>query len=434
MPHALLVSHFFPPRFNVGGKRFHRFARYLPEHGYTVSVITAAAPPGERLDPSLDVSCPVFAEIPTPAEVAAMPPREYGSDGTLEAPTAPWTPAPEWRSLKQRLRAELRSVPLVGPGLDRVPAYAWRIARRARDVGADIIYATGAPWETIVAAALGAQAARLPLVVDFRDPWTFGLFQGRRPAWARAVDRRLERLVFRSASALTVTAEATRARYRPLAAPTSVETILTGYDPEIRPAPVRSDAVTLIHFGNCYAGRTLAPFLRALARAVLVRRLDPGEIRLVNLGRVAASDLALAAELGISAYFEHTTVVPYREGIDRLAGADLALLTGYAEVPWFLPGKLFDYALARVPVLAATRAPEIVRILDHTGLGFAHDAAAVEALSGRIVDAVEARRSGRRIAEPDEPRIEALSARATTGQVARVLDAALRGRGHGGPR
>jgi glycosyltransferase involved in cell wall biosynthesis len=426
---ALLVSYYFPPRFSIGGKRAHRFARYLPEHGFRATVLTAPAPHGERLDPSFTdrelAPSQVRREYLTAAEVAAMPRAQLGSDGTLEAPTTAWFKPAQRRGVA-RVRAALRWTPPIGPTASQLPRLVARIIRLARESSAEVIFATGTPWEAIVASTVAGRALRLPVVVDFRDPWSFGPVMSRRPAWVQMVDRLIERGALASAAALTVTTEAARDRYASMGAARRVVLIRNGFDPSTIVTPKRDERVTLIHFGNCYGERALAPFLRAMAAVIARRGLRPGAIRMLNLGRAAAEDLALARELGISDFFEFQTVLPYAQGIDLVSGADLALLPSFGDEPWFLPGKLYDYLLARTPVLGVTTSPELGRILARTKLGWTVSPSDTAQLEHRIEQAVEARAEGRPLVQPDEAAIEAMSARATAGELARLLEDVIR--------
>jgi hypothetical protein len=219
-----------------------------------------------------------------------------------------------------------------------------------------------------------------------------------------------------------VTTELTRGAYEKLGAARRVECIRNGYDPAVVPLPRRDPRVTLIHFGNCYGQRNLEPFLRALAAVVHRRGLPPASVRLLNLGRVAESDLALARELNIAGHFEHTSVIPYAEGIDIVAGADLALVPGFGDEPWFIPGKLYDYLLARTPILAVSQSDEIARILESTRLGWTYPKQDGASFERRIEQAIDARAEGRALLTPDSTALAALSARATAGELAGLFE------------
>lgn len=425
MRRFLLVSYYFPPRFSVGGKRAFRFAKGLREHGWEATVLTAKPPATERLDPTFGpdslAALDVRSDYLTDAEHAKLTQRAYGSDGTIEAPTTPWTAMRDRKGFA-RLRAELRVPTLVGPDKGGIPSLARRIARLAKEVRAELVFATGAPWEAPIAGIAGARLAGLPVVVDFRDPWSFGPVIATRPAWARAAEALIEKTVISAADALTVTSSSTLDGYARIAPAAHIEAIPTGFDEDVPYVAARHDAVTLIHFGNVYGTRSLAPLLRALAVVVKDRGLGPDALRVLNLGRVSEPDLSLAKQLAVSAHFQYRAVVPYAEGLGLVAGADLAVLFGFGEDPWFLPAKLFDYLRVKVPTLAIGTSPEAARIIADTQLGFAHEAVDVRGIAARIAAAVDARRSGAALVTPNDDEVARFASRNTSRVLARLFD------------
>lgn len=425
MKKALLVSYYFPPRFTIGGKRAYRFARYLPEYGWSSVVLTAQGPRTEKLDPTFrdDVlpACEIRRDYLTDDEIAALPTKSLGSDGTIAAPTKMWSPKPA-RFSWQWWETEFRYTPIVGPAAMSIPKVARRIVALAQEIKPDILFATSSPWETAVAATLAGRELSVPVVLDFRDPWSFGLSVQNSPTLIRWVNTSIEAAILKRASALTVTSETTRDQYRRLGHAPRVECIRNGYDPAIQIQPVKHDRFTMVHFGNCYANRTLAPFLRAAAYAVQTGRIDPANIRILNLGRVSEEDLALAKELGIIDQFEYHTVLPYEEGLAIVAGADLALLLAFGEEPWFIPGKLYDYVAARTPILSLATSAELDGLVQQSGLGWVHPATDINALAECMADVYDARQANRTSIEPNENLIESLSARNGAGRLAGLFD------------
>lgn len=425
MKKALVVSYYFPPRFSIGGKRAFRFARYLPEFDWSSVVFTARGPASERLDPTFRddelPSCAIHRDYSSESEVADLPQRALGSDGTISEPTKMWGIRPA-RFSRQWWLNELRFSPLVGPAIGDVPKIARRIAALARRENPHVIWATGSPWETVVAATLAARDVNIPFILDFRDPWSFGLSVSTSSTFVRATNSAIEAAILRRAAMLTVTSETTRDEYAARGHASRVECIRNGYDPAIRVVPRASSRFTLVHFGNCYANRTLAPFLRAAARAIEIGSLDRKNFSILNLGRVSEQDLTLARELGIAEQFEYRTVLPYEEGLAIVAGADLALLLAFGDEPWFIPGKLYDYAAVRTPILAVSTSPELDGLVERMGLGWVHPAADCDALARRIVDVWEARRLTRKIVQPNDEVIESLSARNGAKKLAALFD------------
>ncbi len=425
MKKALIVSYFFPPRFSIGGKRAFRFARYLPENGWSTTILTAKGPATERLDPSFHdndlPSCSIFREYLSEREVLGLSKNPLGSDGTVAAPTKMWNVPPSrftWRWWV----AEVRITPVIGPKILGIPALARRIAALARSEHVDLIYATGSPWETVVGATWAADIVQRPLIVDFRDPWSFGPNALNLPTWARVADESIEAAVLRRAQLLTVTTETTGDKYAALGHARRVECIRNGYDPAIRIVPRQADVFTMVHFGNCYGRRSLGPFLRAAGRLVDSGKIDRTNLRILNLGRVSEEDLVLAKELGIAAHFEYQTVLPYDEGLAVVAGANLALVPSFGDDPWFIPGKFYDYVAARTPILAISTSPELDALVERSGLGWVHAANDLDGLARRILAAWEARHRGQTLVEPNESVIESLSVRNGAKKLAKIFD------------
>lgn len=425
MPHALIVSFYFPPSFSIGGKRAYGFARNLPKHGWKTTVLASGTHPDERIDSShsdADLEgCTVRREYFTPSEVKkrGRPPQGLSTSAAQQ-----WVKVKDKQGLA-RLRAELRIAPVIGPDSELIPFVASRITRVAKESGADLIFVTCPPWDAAFAASIAARLTRLPLVIDLRDPWSFNPGQDLQPSWTRVLVRQLEPILMRQASSLVTTTYAVRDEYRRLVPGVRVEGIRTGFD-ETNVVPARDDVVTFIHFGNCYGDRSLGPFVQALATVVRRRGLTKNDVRLLNLGRVAKGDLDLAAELGIGDLLQYQTVLPYAEGIARVAGADLALLPSFGAEPWFIPGKFYDYLRAKVPILAASAPPEIQDILASTRLGTCHAGEDIEGLARRMEEALDARKEGRSLVNPNDEALRGLTVQSTVAELANLFDSIIR--------
>jgi glycosyltransferase involved in cell wall biosynthesis len=425
MPHALIVSYYFPPSYSIGGKRAFGFAKHLSQHGWSSTVLAAHTHPDERVDPSHSdadlVDCNVRREYFSQSEVLK---RHRPPQGLAAAAAPKWSKVRERRGFA-RIQAELRIAPIIGLDTSLIPFVAARIVRVSRQCNANLIFVTSPPWEAAFAAAIAARITKLPLVIDLRDPWSFNPFQALKPSWNRAIVSALEPRLMREASALVTTTDAVRDEYRRLVPGARIVSIRTGFDD--KPVePLRDDAITFIHFGNCYGDRSLAPFVQALATVVRKRGLTKENIRMLNLGRIAKGDIDLAAELGISDFLHYQTVLPYAEGISRVAGADLALLPSFGAEPWFIPGKFYDYLRAKVPILAASAPPEIQNILETTRVGWCFPGEDTEALARRMEDAIDARKNSTRLVDPNSDALRALTVQSTVAELAALFNSLVR--------
>src|SRR5690606_5547708 len=217
--------------------------------------------------------------------------------------------------------------------------------------------------------------------------------QAGRPSWVRKVEARIEASLFEQADRVILTcaaaAQAYRERFPALA--DKIVTITNAFEPRVLAREPRFDRLTLIHFGNCYGARSLAPVIRALAWLREQGRLDPREVVVRNLGRISRDELELAASLGLKDSLEHETALPYEQGLAALARADLQVLLSYGSEQLFLPAKLFDYMASGAPVLCIAPPSELREIVDQTGIGRGCDLDDVEGCADIILAAARHR-------------------------------------------
>lgn len=242
---VLMVAFHFPPSGAVAAQRAHKFARYLPDFGWTPLVVARKPGPLHPRDES-------FAGKPAPLE--ELDPFEWSRllgvlPGSWIDPVRRYlcVPDPEtgWRSLLER----------------RLPVL---IAEQRPDV----LWANSVPTGSLVAAAAVARATSIPLAIDFHNEWTRNMYY--RPSTARhdAAHHRLEREAIEAARLVTTLnpmhTEDLRARF-PGA---RVETIENGCDPgdyDVAPPDAGRRPLVLTYAGTVYGHQSPRPFLRALA-------------------------------------------------------------------------------------------------------------------------------------------------------------------------
>ncbi|MFV8751213.1 glycosyltransferase [Nannocystaceae bacterium ST9] len=419
-----MISRYFPPMFDVGGKRAYRFARYLPEFGWRAVILTGRIPSERPVD-----ATPSRLGPETRVERRYEPfwfrePGGRPSDGTIATPVRTALAQPNSKSSPSRRK--LLVFP-VGPDLVLAPHVIREATKLGRAERVDAVFATSSPYAVLVEGQRVAQRLGRPLCLDLRDPWTLNFFQHGRARWAAAMDRRIERRLFEQADRVILNCETTLAAYRelyPELPPERLTAIRNAFDPDERPSasPPPSGPIRLLHFGNCYGPRRLETMLRAMAM-VRERRPDAPELVLENLGRVGTADLELAAELGLREQFRHGVFVPLAEGLARLAAADLAVLVAYGDETLYIPAKLYDYLLARSPIACIAPPGELSEIVERCGSGRAIRPGDVEGAAALIELAIDARARGERAFVPNEAELERYSARTSAKALAELLDA-----------
>lgn len=408
---ALVVAYTFPPHAAMGTMRTVRLLTCLEREGWRIRVLTGAPAtylPGTPTDATLVEKVPRHADVKT---VSAWRPfvrlaRLFGSSRATRRPdeSGPLSaasrkaPAREQTATAKPLRRALR-------GLIRVPdkEVGWlvpAIVAGLRMPKADVIYSTAPPFTGHVAATVIATVRRIPLVVDFRDPWARAPWRDDRPAFAGRTARWLERMVITRAEAVLFASETNRTEYANWYGPRAAERFhvvrngcdLTDFN-KPRPAATSESGkrpFVLLHAGSLYGGRNPVPLLESLDRLLSAGRIDRDRFRLRLLGSLSVPGLDLRAvlrKLRLESSVEVRERVPRHEALEEMVSAS-ALLLLQPGTTVSIPGKLYEYFAAERPILAIVEEGELADLVRSTGTGVvAHpnDASTIDAGLRRLV-------------------------------------------------
>lgn len=353
---VLLIAYRFPPQTGGGVPRPTKFAKYLSQLGVDVTVLTIDTEGLRGLNEAL------LADLPAAVKIVRV--KERGLLARLRNLRPPRNGA---EAIAHRALISLRwwlhqwSVP------DEVQGFASAVADAAghSDVArADVVITTGGPWSSFVAGERLARALRVPLVLDYRDPWTTGP-----PGWpfapsfrGRLLNRGIERSVARRASAIlsahAILPELLEAQLKIENLASICHWIPNGYDEAdfhgLDPAPY--DKFTLTYAGSLYAGRSVRPIAKALDDLVREGAIAREDLRLRVLGAHASKVSGEVSDLSIAKQVEAPGELPHREALLELMKSTICVLVDihYGERNVHTPGKLYEYLRAGRPILAVS--------------------------------------------------------------------------------
>lgn len=250
------------------------------------------------------------------------------------------------KNLPTRLRSVLDASGFEG---DVMPSVWWQSRPKIDAVEADVALVSVPPFSMLTAAV--ALASRLPVVIDYRDPWSARLH----PHGLARASRPLERMAVRRARAITFAGHPGFGRIlndtlgipkdRLFSVSNGLD--LTGAD-EVprRTAGHHGSPLDLVFVGHWYGRNGPGVLLDALSR------VGPGVARLSVIGTVSPS---IDAELR-AAHSDYQCIAPLYENelYHRVARADAAVVTmDYSSaVESRIPAKIYDYLGVGVPVIA----------------------------------------------------------------------------------
>lgn len=391
----------FPPTGGGGVIRVAKFARYLPEEGWGVTVLTADIPRPAVRDESL------LAELPASVRLIRVPPPFSRASSPLVAATkaaAARRGVGEWLS-RTRAAVDRLQVP------DRWIGWAMRAIRAVPPKEAyDAILTSGPPHSIHLLGAVLSRRSGRPLVMDIRDEWSLNpLYRSAIPG-RTAVDTVLERWCLRQARRIVVVSDVSRERYE-LSFPSlygRIRTIPNGYDPADldgippRTTPPAERPVTIGHLGSIHNRRNARPFVCALG-ALLRTPEWQGKIQLRLIGHIDDDQRAFVNSELPPTSLRIEPHLPHREALSEVAKCDVLLVLTNVEEggPAVLTGKIYEYLALRRPILAVAPIGPATALIDAAGAGVHADPTDRGAVQVAVERAIELARSEEFRGAPD---------------------------------
>lgn len=351
---VLLISFHFPPMNVISAYRAEGFARYLPDHGMEVTVLTTTR--DERTGGSTwhAAGTPVEVETWERARVIRIPRVRTGMQRFIDASLR----IPMWSKLV-----------VLGSGLmgsfnvhmvDVHQGYKRYLRKTLRKDMFDVVLATAPPDEHI---ALGAWVARthgIPFVADYRDPYdTRSLMAQQRMQLATRVLLDLKRHHHRHwAKHISLVTSISGPLLQHLAKDLHCNRVLevrNGFLPgkaNTDEQTIRSDRFCITYAGRIYPWQDVLPFTRAYR--LFMERLTLAEQATVDLQMYGCQDpdqIALIKnELRRFAVGIEAKRIPEAKNYARVAESAVLIVFDIAQVGGYT-GKLMDYLGCRRNVL-----------------------------------------------------------------------------------
>jgi hypothetical protein len=443
---VLMVAYHFHPDLEVGALRSVKFAKYLPEFGWEVHVVSVVSEYYDRTDSTpLPFECAVHRSGMWPTLLTAASwlrktisrwNRAAGQRaGNADRSDPPVTTS--WRARRgsfwRRLVVKLGTTPDAFIGwLIPATSLAVSVVRR-EDV--DVIYSSGPPHTGHLVGFLASWLTGRPLVTDFRDPWTT------HPAPAAFLDRvffrferLLESLVVRRSRLVLGSTRAICQRlmlaHHPHLA-TKCVPLLNGYDAEDFPVlpdlPERTvrNVISFVHAGTLYAGRNPAVFLRVLGEMIKEGRISRNSVVVEFYGSVEIEATPLQAVID---EFSLRDVVAFRASVGRqeylrlLREADVLILIQGDETPWAIPAKAFEYLATGNEILLLAGSHAVAELLEDYDNVHRSDLEDSEAIRACITAIIRRIASGAGGCGRNRRPLSHLHKRELTREFARLLD------------
>lgn len=410
----LMITYHFPPSTVAAAFRPLRHAKYLPELGHELWVLTASPSAYEsgRVDEELVKEAPESVRVirvPNPNPIHAYERRRPGktnvrSKGRRLAPAGS-----AGAGGKRRLRtffAELAKFPDsdgAWVALSLFPALYTVLVNRI-----DLIYSSGPPFGAHVLGLLLKKITGRKWIAQYGNPWTANpSITWDFPVFGRIANR-LDLSIVRSADAVAVIDSILAECMRELGRSEHLYVCPNGYDPaHFSPTPLPGGKFTITYAGSLYNMHDPSVIYEALN---ILERKRPGvraDLKLIFAGTSASHEMARNAPRDI----EFTGPLPHAKMIERLNASHVLLdfLTAASGVKFSTSCKIYEYMAARRPILAVAPEGPLADAVSGLNLGKVIPADDPVAVAEAIADFHSAYVRGE-LEMPDNPAITAYSA------------------------
>lgn len=387
-----MITPVFPPRNTAGIFRTLRFSKYMSNFGWAPIICTMNSNAPKDFDPTsyglgVDAEIIRFGKLSTSGD-SPQDAQSSSSTGQILKPFG------RIRKYLRPIREYFFETP------DKNIDWAKELMRKGpgiiQQTGAQLIYSSGPPHSSHLAALALSRSSRLPWIADFRDPWARKPWlDARNPIGAR-LNPYYERSVIRSAHCVILNNPSSLEDFQNAYPKYSDKLccVPNGIDPAMQiqvqsvlssvPKENSNPIPKICHSGNLYGSRDPRPLLRAIAS--LNQKGTP--VCFQQLGSTAkGSEIEQEiASLNISHLIEFCPPVPHAQALERMAMADiLTLIQPDASV--MVPAKLFEMMLFRKPILAICDSPSTEHIVLEYG-GFCAASRDIQQIEKMILHAI----------------------------------------------
>ena len=451
---VLMVAYYFPPVAASGAMRPLGFCRNLAAYGWQPQVLTTTP---ECVYPSHQVDLKLGERVPADVEVIRVPYidrlqrvlqyREmlkgmvrrgpaHKSASNPGAAVRPPDSSPGRSTLKDFILDWAFAFP------DRQCGWLSRAVRKLQTLHEKdvphVIFATGGPWTNFLIGDTLAKHFHCPLVLDYRDPWNCNPYYSFNSDALTRKSRATEAQVCQGASHVIANTDELRERlieeYEFLR--DRCTWIPNGFDRETLSPPhvpqersglgLTSSGYELCHFGTVYGKRTPRILLQAVWELFQENQLKPEAIRLRFVGGWDTTDQECeyyAANLEKYGFLRREPPVSHSVCLREMQRSSV-LLVLQPDSPLQVPAKIYEYVATGRPLLLIGGEGATASLVARHGLGVSspNHIARIKALLKDLTTGTQ------RLVPPDAARVNRFEYRSLTGELAAILDAAVRPR------
>ena len=415
MKKILIIAYAFPPSARSGIFRIVHFSEHLAERRHYQPHVLTVLPKNYEEDDSVDnttlkkvhnevrvsrTKCIQIREAFLNLRLSRKPYKKEASlkTNSLYAKKAKSKRKKSIQTIKDIITEEILSFP--DKYIGWLPFAVMRGLSIIKKENIEIVFATGAPWTSFLIGKSLSWLARLPLVMDYRDPWIGNPFhESKKTFMFNSLSRKLEQVLLKNTDAVILNTESLKNDFiQRYGESKNLYVIPNGYlERDI--AAVKLDGVDIkdnefvfIHAGALYGHRSIDQFLKAFRFCLEEKKFGEKLAKLILIGAGEAARHKCLSILGHRMFHKHCDVtdrLPHQECLSIMKSAHCLLLFQQSTSVQ-VPRKIFEYLALRKPILAITpKDGDTSGIIQKKGAGVVttdHSPNIIEAILGIITN------------------------------------------------
>ena len=389
---VLIITYYWPPAGGSGVQRWLKFVKYLQDFGVAPVVYTVANPEYPVLDETL------VNEVPKNIQILKQ---------------LIWDPTDLlfWKG-KNKHKTAISSLNKGGffsfirgnffipdPKIFWVRKSVNYLHKYLQSNKVDVIISTGPPHSTHLIAQKLHQKNTIKWIADFRDPWTDLYYNAnfKQTSFAKKRNKKLETLVLKNADCVLTVSHTLKKEFSKTAQ--QVEVITNGFDDEFvkLPPQKREQQFTISYIGLLPKESNPIVLFKVLKKLCAQDPQFSEDLTLNFIGDIAPEVKQEVAIQGLTEKVTFIGRVSHEKAIayQQKAQVLLLLIPNVTKAEGILTGKIFEYLMAKRPILAiGPETGDLATLLKDTRAGVVVDYAHEERLTLEIEKQYKAYREG----------------------------------------
>jgi hypothetical protein len=423
---VLIIAYYWPPAGGPGVQRWLQFVNHLPSFGIQPIVYVPDNPSYPIIDESLLSQVPEVEILKQPISEPYKLAQFFSKKDTASISSG-LIPKERKQSLVQKFLLFIRGnffIPdarksWVNPSVNYLKEYLSNTAVNA-------IITTGPPHSLHLIGKELKEHLGITWISDFRDPWTsIGYHKKLKlTSWARKKHLMLESSVLNKADHILTTSFTTKKEFEALTKkPISV--ITNGYnvsDFNLEAEVTLDTKFTIAHIGSLLSDRNPTALWQALQELIKEYKDFAEAFQLKLAGKVSEDLLVVLESFGLKHYSSLLGYISHQDAFKEMQSSQLLLLIeiNAEETQGIIAGKIFEYLLAKRPILAiGPNNWDVSKIINDTASGKVYGYEDKNLLKDYIYNAFQEFKLGK--LQIDSTHIEQYSRERLTKQLSEVI-------------